>query len=280
MRKTNLILSAAVSGLTALSANAVVLYSASVVRTVDGSAAAGAEAYSLSAGNGGRILFDDAFVARPGSDSLLSLDNIKVGLIHAPLASPTVINVYLAPMLNNTTVSDAGNLGNDPDDIDSDAAPDVGTPTLIASVPYTGNLTAVAQDDLLDIPVSQLLAGNTTYVGKLGFYIGVQFVNDDGTNGWALANTDAPALFPNVYNTFDYTTGLGTTLGSNLDVAWDYATGLDSDEFAVLPPSDTFGPLNTTFYGIASGAIVPEPTAMGALLAGATLLIRRNRRGV
>lgn len=282
MRKTNLILSAAVLGLSALSANATLLYSATAPRTVgdvgkdspsyDGD-------YTLNAGTANHILFDDAFIDRPGADSYLSLTNISVGIIRDSLAPATDVNVYIAPMLDNTAVSQGSNAGNDPN-AGGDAVPDIGTPILIGTQSYGQNI-AVVDDDLLSFNISQVLAGYTGYAGKLGFFIGVEFTDTDQKNGWVLAKANVPAVFPAVYSSFDYGTQTGPTLGYNLDAAWDYLAATNSDEFAVLPAADGPGntiPLNSTFYASAEGSVVPEPTSLGLLLAGGLMMVRRNRK--
>lgn len=274
MRKNTLILSAAVLGL-ASSVQAAPLYSASVVRTEDGDPTAGAPAYSFSAGSASRILFDDAFITKPGTDSTLSLDKVSVGLIQAAGAAGTTVNVYLAPMLDNTSVNATGN---DPDNSDPDAVPDVGTPVLVGSAPLPQNVNAIAEDHLISINTATLLSGYQGYAGKLGFFVGVQFATDDGSHSWAVAKANSATVpFPSVYDTFDYNTDTGTTLGFNLDVAWDYTSNGAFEEFAGLPASDLDGDITTAFYTTVEGSVIPEPASASLLLAGAGMLLRRKR---
>jgi hypothetical protein len=275
MRKSNLIISAAILSLASVSAQAAILYSASVVRTEDGDATPGAPAYSSSAGTTGHILFDDAFINRPGSNSALNLTNVSVGLIQSGNAAATNVKIYLAPMLDNTAVNATGN---DPDNTSSDAVPDVGSPILLGTVPLPANPNAVAENVILSAATNTDLQGYTGYAGKLGFYVGVEFETDDTTHGWAIAKTNTLTVpFPSVYQTYDYNTNSGTTLGYNLDVAWDYTNTSSFEEFAGLPASDAAGPITTTLWTEVQGSIIPEPTTASLLIAGSALLLRRKR---
>lgn len=275
MRKSNLIISAAILSLASVSAQAAILYSASVVRTEDGDDTPGAPAYSSSAGTTGHILFDDAFINRPGVDSTLSLTNVSVGLIQSANAAATNVKIYLAPMLDNTTVNATGN---DPDNSSSDAVPDVGTPILLGTVPLPANPNAVASNHILSASTSTMLSGYTGYAGKLGFFVGVEFETDDTTHGWAIAKTNPSTVpFPSVYQTYNYTTDTGTTLGYNLDVAWDFTNTSAFEEYAGLPASDLDGPITTALWAEVEGSIIPEPTTASLLIAGSALLLRRKR---